>query len=46
MRLEDVSESVVRELKAQMSRIQSESRGMGAKMTSQKEQSKLVVRYK
>lgn len=38
MRLEDVSEVEVRELKAQMGRVNSENRGLGAKMASQKEQ--------
>ena len=39
MRLEDVQEQEVRELRAQVARVQSENRGLGAKMTSQKEQS-------
>jgi septal ring factor EnvC (AmiA/AmiB activator) len=38
MRLEDVSEGEVRELRSQLARLQSENRGLGAKMGSQKEQ--------
>ena len=45
MRLEDVSEVEVRELKAQMGRVNSENRGLGAKMASQKEQSECSVLY-
>jgi mitogen-activated protein kinase 8 interacting protein 3 len=39
MRQEDVSEGEVRELKSQMARVQSENRGMGSKLSSQREQS-------
>jgi septal ring factor EnvC (AmiA/AmiB activator) len=38
MRQEDVSEGEVRELKSQMARVQSENRGMGSKLSSQREQ--------
>ena len=38
-----MSEVEVRELKTQITRIQSENRGMGAKMASQKEQSKTAT---
>ena len=39
MRQEDVTDGEVRELKNQISKVQSENRGMGAKLASQKEQS-------
>ncbi|CAI8040750.1 C-Jun-amino-terminal kinase-interacting protein 3 [Geodia barretti] len=38
MRQEDVSEGEVRELKSLMARVQSENRGMGSKLASQREQ--------
>ena len=39
MRQEDANEGELRDLKSQMSKVQSENRGMGSKLASQREQS-------
>ena len=39
MRVEDVNEGEVRELKILVAKVESENRGLGAKMANQKEQS-------